>query len=161
MAKPEPKKRKLNFENLDAIMTEVHALQENGYISHGNWSLAQASGHIAQWMRYPLDGFPVPPIPMRLIFWVMKKTVAPGMKRKILAEGFKGGLPTAPDSVPKPDAMSDAQGVEMLQEIIDRAKSFSGTVLPSPLFGEQDKAQYIQVTLLHAEHHLGYLEPKI
>jgi len=161
MAKPEPKKRKLKFDNLDAIMTEVRSLHENGYVSNGNWTLAQCCGHLSEWMRYPLDGFPVPPLPIRMIFWVMKKTIAPGMKRKILAEGFSGGQMTAPESVPKPDEMSDAESIEKLQLTIDRAKQAKDDeLLASPLFGEQDKELYTKVTLLHAEHHLGYLEPK-
>ena len=160
MAKPEPKKRQLKFNDLDEMMAEVRALNENGYISNGNWTLGQSCGHIANWMRYPLDGFPVPPIPIQMIFWVMKKTVVPGMKKKILAEGFKGGMMTAPESVPKQDATSDQQGVDQLQEVVDRVIAHEGDFHPSPLFGEMDKSMHIKITLLHAEHHLGYLERK-
>ena len=160
MAKTEPKKRKLKFNDLDEMMAEVRSLRENGYISNGNWTLGQCCGHVANWMSYPLDGFPVPPLPIRMMFWVMKKTVVPGMKRKILAEGFKGGMMTAPESVPKQDETSDQQGVDQLQEIVDRVVAHEGTFHPSPLFGETDKEMHVKVTLLHAEHHLGYLEPK-
>ena len=159
MAKQEPKKRKLKFKNLDEMMAEVRSLHENGYISNGNWTLGQVCGHLANWMRYPIDGFPVPPIPLRLMFWVMKHTVAPGMKRKILAEGFKGGTPTAPESVPSQE-FSDLEGIDQLQRIVDRTRSFEGDLLPSPLFGEMDEESHVTVTLLHAEHHLGYMEPK-
>ena len=89
---------------------------ENGYVSNGNWTLGQACSHIADWMRFPLDGFPNPPWPIRAMMWVMKHTVGPGMKRKILAEGFQGGMPTAPETVPAPGDMTDRQGVEKLQE---------------------------------------------
>ena len=160
MAKPEPKKRNLKFNSLDEMMADVRSLNENGYVSHGNWTLGQACGHLANWMRYPLDGYPVAPLPIRMIFWVMKKTVVPGMKRKILAEGFKGGMMTAPESVPKQDEMSDQQGVDQLQEAVDRVTAHNGALYPSPLFGEMDKQMHITVTLLHADHHLGYLEPK-
>lgn len=160
MAKTEPKKRQLKFDNLDEMMAEVRSLNENGYVSNGNWTLGQTCGHIANWMMYPLDGFPVPPLPIRMIFWVMKKTVVPGMKRKILAEGFKGGMMTAPESVPKQDKMSDQQGVDQLKAAVDRVNNHQGEFHASPLFGEMDKPMHIKVTLLHAEHHLGYLEPK-
>ena len=160
MAKPEPKKRQLKFDSLDEMMSEVRSLKENGYVSNGNWTLGQTCGHVANWMTYPLDGFPVPPLPIRAIFWVMKKTVVPGMKRKILAEGFTGGMMTAPESVPKPDELTDQQGVEQLQKIVDRVKEFGGELIPSPLFGPMDKEMHVRVTLLHAEHHLGYLELK-
>jgi hypothetical protein len=158
--KPEPKKRPLKFNNLDEMMDDVRSLNENGYISNGNWKLGQTCGHLANWMRYPLDGYPVAPLPIRMIFWVMQKTVVPGMKRKILAEGFKGGMMTAPESVPKQDELTDQQGVDQLQEVVDRLLAFKGELYPSPLFGEVDKPMQIKVSLLHAELHLGYLEPK-
>jgi hypothetical protein len=160
MAKPKPNKRQLKFNNTDELMAEVRSLNENGYLSNGNWTLGQTCGHLANWMRYPLDGYPVAPPPIRAIFWVMKKTVGPGMKRKILAEGFKGGMMTAPESVPQPDELSDQQGVDQLQEVVDRVNAYDRELLPSPLFGEMDKPMHVTVTLLHAEHHLGYLEPK-
>lgn len=159
MAKPEPKKRDLSFDDFDAMIGEVQSLLNSGYVSHGNWTLAQACGHVSDWMRFPMDGFPTAPLPMRAIFWVMKKTIGPGMKRKIMAEGFKGGMPTAPETVPKSDAMTDSQAVAQLQETVDRVKSFSGELIPSPLFGPMDHETHVKVSLLHAAHHLGYLEP--
>lgn len=160
MAKPEPNKRTLSFHGFEEMMAEVRLLLEQGYQSNGNWTLAQACGHLADWMRFPMDGFPKPLLPMRMLFWVMKVTIGPGMKRKILAEGFTGGMPTAPETVPEPDAMTDPQAVELLQQTVDRLMAYDGAFLPSPLFGPMDKATVIQVSLLHAEHHLGYLESK-
>ena len=160
MAKTAPEKRPLSFPNFVEMMAEVHLLLEGGYQSNGNWTLVQACGHMADWMRFPMDGFPKPPLPMRMLFWVMKVTIGPGMKRKILAEGFTGGMPTAPETVPEPGAMTDSQAVQLLQQTVDRLMAYNGDFLPSPLFGPMDKATVIQVSLLHAEHHLGYLEPK-
>ncbi len=160
MAKPEPDKRSLAFANFEEMMAEVHLLLEGGYRSNGNWSLAQACIHIADWMRFPIDGFPKPPLPMRMLFWVMKMTVGPGMKRKILAEGFTGGMPTAPETVPEPDSLTDSEAVELLQQTVDRLAAHDGDFLPSPLFGSMDEETLTKVSLLHAAHHLGYLEPK-
>lgn len=159
MAKP-VKKRSPKFSDFDVMMADVMQLAERGYEKGGNWNLAQVSSHIADWMLFPIDGFPVPPLPIRMIFWVMKKTVAPGMKRKILAEGFKGGTMTAPETVAKPDDFSDQQGIEKLRNAVDRLKAHKGALHASPLFGEMDMAMAVKVSLLHAEHHLGYLEAK-
>ena len=142
------------------MMAEVHALIDKGYISHGTWTLGQACSHVADWMRFPLDGFPKPPVLIRAMMWAMKKTVGPGMKRNILANGFKGGMPTAPITVPRPDEVTDQQGAAKLQETIGRLMSYEGELKPSPLFGPMDKETLIKVSLLHAEHHLGYLKPK-
>lgn len=53
MATNEPKKRQLAFKNYEEMMVEVHALIASGYICNGNWTLSQACGHIADWMRLP------------------------------------------------------------------------------------------------------------
>jgi hypothetical protein len=162
VAKP-VKKRTPKFEDFDEMLADVDSMLKQGYTKHGNWSLGQATSHVADWMLFPLDGFPVPPLPMRAMFWVMKHTVAPGMKRKILAEGFKGGTPTAPVTVADANAMSDEAGVEKLRNAVARVKRHfesNGEMHPSPLFGEMDHDMHRKVTLLHAEHHFGYLEPK-
>lgn len=160
MAKPEPKKRKLKFNNFDEMLADVRALAENGYVSNGNWNLGQACSHVADWMSFPMDGFPKPPLPIKLMLWTMKVTVGKGMKKKVLAEGFTGGQMTAPDTVPKPDEFSDQQGLEKLQKVADRLSAYTGEIHDSPLFGKSDLETTIKVSLLHAEHHLGYLEPK-
>ncbi len=160
MAKPEPKKRELKYENLDEMLSDVQALQSGGYVSNGNWTLGQACGHVADWMRFPMDGFPRPPLPMRAMFWLMKVTVAPRMKRKILAEGFQGGMPTAPETVPAAGSITDEQGIQKLNETVSRLKAWNRELIPSPLFGPMDKETLIRVSLLHAAHHFGYLEPK-
>lgn len=160
MAKPEPKKRKLKYANFDEMMADVRSLCDNGYISNGNWNLGQATNHVAEWMRFPMDGFPKPPLPIAMIMWVMKHTVGPGMKRKIFAEGFKGGMMTAPETVIEPDKISDTDGVEKLQQIADRLMAFEGAMASSPLFGKMDQDTAVKISLLHAEHHFGYLEPR-
>lgn len=160
MPKPEPKKRQLKFNDFDEMMAEVNMLLEHGYVSQRNWNLSQACGHLSDWIRFPMDGFPVPPLPIKVIMWLMKVTVAPSMARKILANGFSGGMMTAPETVPAPDAATDSEAVKQLQSVVDRAKTFDGELHPSPLFGPTNREKYVKVNLLHAEHHLGYLEPK-
>lgn len=157
---PEPNKRPLKFQSFDDLFAEIDRLIELGYVSQGNWNLAQTCGHLENWMRYPVDGFPVPPIWLRPIFWMMKVTIGQRMKRKILAEGFKGGVPTAPESVPSLDAQSDQQAASQFRETANRVLAHQGNLNPSPLFGPMDLETLKTVTLLHAEHHLGYLVPK-
>ena len=69
-------------------------------------------------------------------------------------------MPTAPETVPKPDEMTDGPGADKLQETVRRVVSYDGELNPSPFFGPMDKEMLIKVSLLHAEHHLGSLEPK-
>ena len=157
--KKDSQKRFIKFSNFEELFAHIDRLVESGYTSKGNWNLAQTCGHLGNWMRYPVDGFPVPPIYMRPVFWVMKVTVGQSMKKKILAEGFKGGVPTAPESVPKPDEASDREAAEQFRRTVERVRSHSGELKPSPLFGPMDMKTLETVTLLHAEHHMGYLYP--
>lgn len=162
MANPKaktPTKIPLKFDDLDQMLEHAASILNGGYSSRGNWTLGQTCSHIADWARYPIDGFPNPPMFIRAMLWVMKVTVGPGLKRKILAEGFSGGMMTAPESVVDPAAMSDEQGLEKLQSTINRVRSYSGELHPSPLFGEMDHETLTRVTLLHADHHFGYLSP--
>ena len=158
MAKPKIEKRPLKLSNLDEILAEVNRLQSNGYQSKGNWNLAQTCNHLADWMRFPMDGFPVPPAPIRFMMWIMNITVGGRMKRNILANGFSPGMPTAPETAIQAHAMTEQAAIEKLASTIQRVKDHSGDLKPSPLFGPMDKETLIKVSLLHAEHHLGYLE---
>ena len=157
---PKPNKRILKFDDLNAMLDEVQSLLDKGYIREGQWTLGQATSHVADWMRYPVDGFPVAPIPIRMLLWLMKVTIGPGLKRKIFDEGFSSGMQTAPQSVADPTTMTDEQGVEKLKETVARITSYQGVLLPSPLFGPMDMDTLVKVTLLHAEHHFGFLFPK-
>lgn len=159
MLKTESQKRRLKFADFDQLLNEINSLQDRGYRSNGKWTLAQVCGHLADWMRFPVDGFPVPPIYMRPIFFFLKISMGDKMKRDILENGFKDGMPTAPETIPEADEMTDQQGIDVLDKTITRVMAYNGELLPSPLFGPMDKETLIQVTLLHAEHHLGFLEP--
>lgn len=160
MSNTDSLKRKLAFQNFDELADEIRRLLEEGYTPRGKWNLAQACGHISEWMRFPMDGFPPTPLALRPLFWLMRLTVAKRMARRILEEGFRGGLPTAPDTVPAPDARSDAEAVAELEKTIQRVQRHQGPLHPSPLFGPMDDATWKKVNLLHAAHHLAYLWPR-
>lgn len=160
MGKAKARAREIRYQDLDEMMADVELLLRDGYEKHGNWTLAQAAGHVADWARFPMDGFPTPPAPLRLVFWTLKKLgVAERMAKQIKAEGFKPGIATAPQTVPPADA-SDAEAVEQLRAVAARMKTHSGQLHASPLFGEMDVPTHLHVTLLHAAHHFGYLTPK-
>ncbi|MEM7452881.1 MAG: DUF1569 domain-containing protein [Planctomycetota bacterium] len=161
MAKPRPRKRELKFDNIDDVVADARALHEQGYVSHGKWTLGQCCFHLAEWTRYPMDGFPRPPLIIRGVFSIMRMTgYAKKIADKILAEGFTGGMATAPQTVADKDKMSDAEGLRALEKVAAQMKQHNGPLHASPLFGEMDEATYQKVSMLHAEHHLGYLEPK-
>jgi len=160
MAKTE-NRRAIHFATLDDIVAEVYRLQQVGYRSKGNWTLGQTCYHLAEWARFPMDGFPHPPLFIRMRFGMLRMTgQTERMKRNILATGFQAGTPTSPETVPQPGLVSDEAGIQKLCEVIDRMKAWQGSLHSSPLFGAMDREVWMKVTLLHGEHHLGFLSPK-
>ena len=75
-------RRQLVFQNLDEVAADVDNLHAKGYVKTGNWDLAQVCGHLAEWMRFPLDGFPKPGCLIGSMLWMMKATLGKGWKRK-------------------------------------------------------------------------------
>ena len=157
-AKPVPA-RSVEYSSLDALLEDVEGLLANGYTAQGNWSLGQAADHVAEWMRYPMDGFPTPPFFIRMIFSLMKITGATKkMANRILTEGFRPGMPTDPKTVADA-SVSDADGVAKLKRVVEQLQNHSGSFHPSPLFGPMGRAEAEKVALLHAAHHFRFLAP--
>lgn len=152
-------RRQLSFDTLDAAVADARSLLQTGYARAGNWSLAQACGHLAAFVRYPLDGFPRLPVPVRLGMWVFRNTVGPGQKRKVLASGtMPAGLPTLTQTVP-PAGADDAAGVREYADAVERLKAFTGTPHPSPYLGPVTRDELVRATCIHAAHHLSFLVP--
>ena len=152
-------RRKLTFASLDEVAADAENLLARGYDRAGNWDLAQVAGHVAEWMRYPLDGFPKAPLLIRPMLWLMKVTTGRKMRDRILAEGFSAGGRTMPETVP-PSGGDAAAAVAKLKEVVARWKAHAGEVYPSPLFGAMTKDTALQLQLKHAAHHLSFLVPR-
>lgn len=152
-------RRKLIFATLDEVVVDAENLQAKGYEKAGNWDLSQVCLHIADWMRFPMDGFPKPPAPIRLMLWALRNTIGKGMLRKYMAEGMPADKPTMPQTVHQ-QGSDPATTIAKLKETIERFKAFTGTLHPSPLFGALNKDETTQLQLVHCAHHLSFLVPK-
>lgn len=153
--------RELQFSDWDDVIHEVEELLEHGYTTTGNWTLGQASSHLAQWTTFPINGFPKSPFVIRLIFSTMNRLgVTRRLREKILNRGFQPGSPTKPSTVPSAK-LPDREGVHQLKNAYMNARSHEGPLYPSPLFGEMTPEVYKRVSLLHAAHHLGFFQPEV
>jgi hypothetical protein len=153
-------RRSLVFNDLDEVVRDVEALLAGGYEKAGNWDLAQVAGHLAEWLRFPVEGFPKAPAPIRAVFWVLRKTVG---RKKLLTyietKSFPAGKPTFPETVP-PTGGDPREAVEKLRRNVERLKGHAGPIVPSPLFGDMTKDEAVRMQLVHAAHHLSFLVPK-
>jgi hypothetical protein len=152
-------RRALTFATLDDVVRDAETLLAKGYDKAGKWDLAQACSHLAEWMRFPIDGFPRLPLLLRPVFWLMRATVGKKIGRKILAEGFSAGGRTMPQTVAQPGGDA-VVAVAKLKEVAERFKAHTGPIHPSPLFGAMNKDEALQLQLKHCEHHLNFLLPK-
>jgi len=152
-------RRKLSFATLDEVVADAENLLARGYDKAGNWDLAQVAGHVAQWMRFPIEGFPKPPIFIKPILWLMKVTSGRKLLERTLSEGFSPGGHTMPETVPPPGGNS-AEAVARLRSAVERWKAHTSEVYPSPLYGAMTKDTALQLQLKHAAHHLSFLVPK-
>jgi len=152
-------RRKLTFATLDEVVVDAENLQAKGYEKAGNWDLSQVCLHLADWMSFPMDGFPKPPVPIRLMLWALRNAMGKRILRKIMAEGMPVGSQTMPQTVHQQG--SDPVGaMAKLKETAERFKAFTGTLHPSPLFGALNKDEATKLQLVHCAHHLSFLVPK-
>jgi hypothetical protein len=154
-----PERRKLSFATLDDVVRDAENLLARGYDRAGNWDLAQVCSHLAEWMRFPVEGFPKLPLFLRPLFWLFRHTVGRAKRVKYIAEGMPSGKPTMPQTVAVPGG-DPAAAVAKLKEIAERFTAHAGPVHPSPLFGAMTKDEALQLQLKHCEHHLSFLVPK-
>lgn len=152
-------RRNLSFASLDDVVADAENLLARGYDRAGNWDLAQVAGHLAEWLRFPVEGFPKMPLVLRPVAWLIRTTSGRRMREKILAEGFPAGGRTVPSTVPAAGGDA-AAAVAKLRESGRRLKEHTGPVVPSPLFGAMTKDEAVRLQLKHCEHHLSFLVPK-
>jgi hypothetical protein len=155
-----PTRRELDFRNLDDVVKDMESLRAGGYFQIGGWDLVQVCGHLAEWMRFPLDGFPKPLVPIRLMLWSMRLTVGPRLLRKTLqARSMPIGRQTFPETVPPPGG-DEAAAVQRFCQLVTRFQAHDGRYHPSPLFGAMDRETLTQLQLIHCSHHLSFLMPR-
>ncbi|WP_337176036.1 DUF1569 domain-containing protein [Paludisphaera sp.] len=156
----ESARRRLRFHDLDEAVRDAEALLAGGYRRLGRWDLSQACGHLADWLTYPVEGFPPAPLALRPVMFLLRHTVGPRMLRKTLAGGeMPANAPTLPASVPAPGG-DDAAAVDRLRRAVARFKAHQGPYRPSPMFGAVSRDESARMQLLHCAHHLGFLVPE-
>ncbi len=155
-----PARRELNFATLDDAVRDAEHLLAAGYDRAGDWDLAQVCGHLTEWLRYPMDGYPVQPAPVRLVLWAIRKTVGPAKRREILATGkMPAGKPTLRESVAPPGG-DPAEAVAGFRETVRRFRDHPGPFHPSPVFGAMARDEWLRLNAAHAAHHLSFLVPR-
>jgi hypothetical protein len=150
-------RRALVFTDWDAVAKDVQTLSIGYYVQLGRWSLAQTCDHLALWTSYPVDGYPVSPLP-----WLVRATMGRWFKWRVLhsRRGMPARVPTLPQTVSAPGGAAEP-AIAKFTQAIERFHTHTGEFVPSPLMGPLTRAECERVCLIHAAHHLSFLLPKV
>ncbi|CAN5848651.1 hypothetical protein BH11PLA1_BH11PLA1_14750 [soil metagenome] len=151
-------RRTIRYADAAALRADLDALvaaERAGRLTPlGNWTLGQACGHIASWMSYPYDGYPMkrPPWLIRLIVMFSK--------RRYLAGDLPAGvrIPGLPDGTLATERHETAEGVRRLTAALARLEREAPRA-SNPLFGPLTHAQWKTMNLGHAALHLSFFKP--
>jgi Protein of unknown function (DUF1569) len=153
-------RRDLRFATLSDVLRDIHDLQTKGYERTANWDLSQVSDHLADWMTFPIDGFPSMPWFVRWMLGVMRVVQGKSLLKKFIqSQRMATGQPTVPSTV-HTSTQDSARSIERLQNAIRRLELHRGPIHPSPLFGAMSYDELIGLQLAHCAHHLSFLIPK-
>lgn len=152
-------RRTLVFEDLPSVMRDVDALQADGYTKTGEWDLSLTCAPLADWMAFPVSGYPRMPLRMRPMLWLFRTMAGRRKLDEILTGGtHPAGMRTAPSTV-HPADLDESAAVARLCETVERFRLHEGRYHASPLFGDLDEDTHLRIQLFHCAHHLGFLIP--
>lgn len=138
----------------DLELDRIEAAEQSGALrAVGSWTPGQILGHLAAWIHYGWEGYPIrrPPWFVRwYLRWQLPKMLQGNMPSGVRIPGVEGGT-TGTEPLDFSAALANLRrGIERLQ---------SGDQAPyhSPAFGEMSMADRVELNLRHAELHLGFL----
>lgn len=152
-------RRKLEFKTVDDVLRDVDrivAADAAGKLRRtGNWTAGQSMGHIAAWMNYAYEGYPMgrPPFLIRVILGFLKN--------KYLRKGMPAGvqIPKVENGTFATEAISTEEGADRLRKALARLRAPEPARFPSPAWGNLSDAERVVLNLRHAELHLSFLHP--
>lgn len=150
-------RRVLRFTSLDDILKDARQLAAGNARPLGNWSLGQATEHLARAMTMSLDGTNLgrAPLPIRLLLRYV-------FKKRILTKGMRPGFNLKgefADYIIPAAACTTEQGLTSLRTGIDRLKR-EPQRHPHPAFGPLTREEWDLIHLRHAELHLSFFVPQ-
>jgi hypothetical protein len=151
-------RRQLRFAVIEDLLLDIERMlvaDKQGHIrALGTWAPGQILGHVAAWIEYGYDGYPMkpPPWPIRwLLRWQLKKYLRQGMPSGVRipkVEQGTYGIEVLPTDV----------AAERLRRALRRLQAGEPAKYDSPAFGSMSHDDRIQLNLRHAELHLSFLQ---
>lgn len=149
-------RRKLRFQTIDELLSEIERLiaaERDGRLQRtGNWTLGQIFGHLAAWIDFGWDGYP-----MRVPWFIrfILKFKVKGYLKNGMPAGVK--IPNSGEGTYGIDVLSTDEGAARLRRALERLKRGEVAKFDSPAFGPLSHDDRILLNLRHAELHLGFV----
>lgn len=150
-------RRRLRFETLHEAIAEaerIAAAEREGRLTcKGSWTPGQALGHLATWINFGFDGYPITATPEAAAKSQARKPTA-------LREGLFAGvrLPGIPSGTAGVEPLPTDEGLRRFRGACERLEN--GTPTHShPYFGAMTRDEWFLLHLRHSELHLSYLHP--
>jgi hypothetical protein len=151
-------RRVLRFETLSEAIAEgerIAAAERIGRLTRkGNWRAGQALGHLATWIDFGFDGYPMTAAPEAAAKARARMPVA-------LREGLFAGihLPGVPGGTAGTDVLPADEGMRRFRGACKRLERETPTH-GHPYFGLLTRDEWFLLHLRHSELHLSYLHPE-
>jgi hypothetical protein len=148
-------RRSLRFSTVNDVLSEIEriiAAEQAGTLRRtGNWTTGQIFGHLAAWINYGYEGYPmrVPWFIAVLLRFKVKKYLRDGLPRGVRIPGVEAGTYGT-------EPLSTDEGARRLRAALKRLQT-EPAQFESPAFGKLSEQDRIQLNLRHAELHLGFL----
>ena len=153
----EVQRRTLSLETIDQYVAELDRIEAAGAAGtlevQGNWTPGQIMAHLAAWIEYGGDGYPMKSPPF-FVRWLLRFSL-----KRILKNGMPAGfsLPGVEGGTTGQDDMELDAGITRLKNALERLQS-QPAIHDSPAFGKLTEQQREKLNLRHAELHLGFLK---
>ncbi len=149
--------RQLRFESIEDCVAEVNRIRDAAaretLRTSGNWTPGQNLSHVAAWINYAYDGFPITGPPW-LVRWILRWRL-PSMLRQEMPRGVR--IPGVDAGTVGMEDMDAEEACGRLLDALARLESDEEASFDSPAFGKMSDEDRVRLNLRHAELHLGFL----
>lgn len=149
-----PGRRLLRFDTIDQVLTDVDTLAaaeaEGNLKCLGAWTFGQTLNHLATWVDYAYEGYP-----LKIPFFI--RWLARPMKKRALTKPLNPGmrLPKVPGGTLATEIVPTDDALLHFQKTFDRLAN-EAPDKPHPIFGPLTHDEWIAMHLRHAELHLSF-----
>ncbi len=151
-------RRRLHFETIDDLLEEIDRVVEADRASRirmlGAWTPGQILGHVAAWIEYGYEGYPMKRVP-----WLIRLMLRRQLK-KYMKQGMPSGvrIPRAAEGTYGTEDLPTEQAAERLRLALGRLERREPASHDSPAFGPLSDDDRTRLNLMHAELHLSFLQ---